>query len=193
MPDRYRALVTLAAGTGLRQGECFAVEVRHIVLRRLLKVEQQLVLLPGAPPQIGPPKTDASYRTVPLPQVVVDAPAAHLAAFPAGDSGLIFTTPTGDPISRTRFSASLWRPAVQRAGLPAGTHFHDLRHFYASLLIRHGESVKVVQSRLGHANAVETLNVYSHLWPDSEDRTRAAVDSVLGATSRAIPVPSAVL
>ena len=61
-----------------------------------------------------------------------------------------------------------------------GTGFHSLRHFYASLLIRHGESVKVVQARLGHASAAETLDTYSHLWPDSEDRTRAAVDEVLG-------------
>jgi integrase len=56
-----------------------------------------------------------------------------------------------------------------------------LRHYYASLLIRHGESVKVVQARLGHASASETLDTYSHLWPDSEDRTRAAIDDVLGA------------
>src|SRR5829696_4965345 len=36
----------------------------------------------------------------------------------------------------------VWRAAVKAAGAPAGTGFHDLRHFYASLLIRHGESVK---------------------------------------------------
>jgi integrase len=60
---------------------------------------------------------------------------------------------------------------------------HDLRHFYASLLIRHGESVKVVQARLGHATAAETLDTYSHLWPDSEDTTRAAVDSAFGKNS----------
>jgi integrase len=65
--------------------------------------------------------------------------------------------------------------------------FHDLRHDYASLLIRHGESVKVVQKRLGHESAVETLDTYSHLWPDSEDRTREAVDEVLGrATGGAV-------
>jgi hypothetical protein len=69
---------------------------------------------------------------------------------------------------------------VKAAGLPEGTTYHDLRHFYASLLIRHGESVKVVQARLGHATAAEMLDTYSHLWPDSEDRTSAAVDSVLG-------------
>ena len=40
--------------------------------------------------------------------------------------------------------------------------------------------MKVFQGRLGHASAAETLDTYSHLWPDSEDQTRAAVDAVLG-------------
>ena len=42
--------------------------------------------------------------------------------------------------------------------------------------------MKTVQERLGHSSAVTTLNTYSHLWPDSDDRTRAAVDEVLGAS-----------
>ena len=45
---------------------------------------------------------------------------------------------------------------------------------------RHGESVKTVQRRLGHATAAETLDTYSRLWPDSDDRTRDAIDAVLG-------------
>ena len=53
------------------------------------------------------------------------------------------------------------------------------------MLIRHGESVVVVQARLGHARAQETLDTYSHLWPDAEDRTRQAVDNVLGASAPA--------
>lgn len=181
LPPRYRAMVTVAAGTGLRQGEVFGLELRHVAfLGRTLRVEQQLVLTPGAPPQIGPPKTEASYRTIPLPQVVIDALAAHLAAFPAAD--MVFTDDKGRWLRRTAFNV-VWRRAVEDAGLPAGTGFHDLRHFYASLLIRHRESVKVVQVRLGHASAAETLDTYSHLWPDNEDETRQAVDSVL-ATRR---------
>lgn len=73
----------------------------------------------------------------------------------------------------------MWRATVKTTGLRHGIRFHELRHCYASLLIRHGESVKTVQSRLGHASAVETLNTYAHLWPDSEDRTRTAIDEVL--------------
>ena len=75
----------------------------------------------------------------------------------------------------------IWRPAARSAGVPEGTGLHLLRHYYASLLIRYGESVKTVQARLGHATAAETLDTYSHLWPDSDDRTREAVDSQLGA------------
>ena len=52
---------------------------------------------------------------------------------------------------------------------------------YASALIHAGLSVKTVQARLGHASATETLEVYSHLWPDSEDDTRAAIDGWLSA------------
>lgn len=180
VPTRYRALVVFAAGTGLRQGECFGLTVDRVdFLRRQVTVDRQLVLLPGAGPVIGPPKTEASHRTVPLPQIVVNALAAHLASYPTGSDGFLFTNDGGEAIRRTRFS-DVWRPAMVGAGCP-GTKFHHLRHFYASLLIRHGESVKVVQSRLGHASATETLDTYGHLWPDSEDRTRQAVDLVLGA------------
>ena len=180
MPDRYRALVVLAAGTGLRQGECFGLTVDRIdFLRRTIRVDRQLVLAGKGPPEFGPPKTEASVRTVPLPQVVGTALAAHLERHPAGGEGLIFTNTSGGPIRRNRFG-EFWHTTVDQTDL-SGIRFHDLRHFYASLLIRHGESVKVVQARLGHASASETLDTYSHLWPDNEERTRAAVDEVLGA------------
>ena len=154
--------------------------------------------MPHQPPYLAPPKTPASYRTIPLPQVVVDALAAHLATFPAVEverldttvkpepkrrsALLVFADGAGQAIRRTRFS-TIWRPAAAAAKVPDGATFHDLRHFYASLLIRHGESVKTVQRRLGHKSAVETLDTYSHLWPDAEDRTREAIDQVLGQAS----------
>ena len=134
--------------------------------------------LPTGDTVVSPPKTASSVRTIPLPDFVTSALAEHLAAWPAGESGLLFTMPDGRPISRNRFG-DLWRAAVKTAGMRHGARFHELRHYYTSLLIRHGESVKTVQARLGHALAVETLNTYAHLWPDSEDRTRTAIDDVL--------------
>jgi len=97
----------------------------------------------------------------------------------------VFTTASGRPVRRSNWG-DVWRPAVASAGLP-GFVFHGLRHYYASLLIRHGESVKSVQDRLGHKSAVETLDTYSHLWPDSDDRTREAVDVVLGTAAASPP------
>ncbi|MDX6230979.1 MAG: hypothetical protein QOI76_4369 [Frankiales bacterium] len=66
--------------------------------------------------------------------------------------------------------------------------FHELCHYFASVLIDGGESVKAVQARLGHASAEETLNTYAPLWPESEDRTPAVVDAALsGLTARSRP------
>ncbi len=179
MPARYKAMVTLAAGTGMRQGECFGLSVDRVdFMRRTLRVDRQLVKVTGRAPFFGPPKTPASVRTIPLPQVVVDALAAHLAEHGTGPAGLLFEL-DDLPIRRVSFFQRIWRPTLKAAGLPGDTHFHAMRHYYASLLIRHGESVKTVQARLGHASATETLDTYSHLWPDSDDRTREAVDSVL--------------
>ncbi len=90
--------------------------------------------------------------------------------------GPLITTAAGKPISRGGFGDQ-WRAAVERAGLPKGTRYHDLRHWYASRLIGAGLSVKVVQSRLGHSTATETLNCYSHLWPDDAEIGRGVIES----------------
>jgi integrase len=65
---------------------------------------------------------------------------------------------------------------VRRASLPTGTTSHDLGHHYASVLLAAGESVIAVAERLGHENATLVLTTYGHLLPDSEDRTRRAID-----------------
>lgn len=176
-PPRHRALIIAAAGTGLRQGELFGLTHEQLNLdERSLRVDRQLVNVSGRAPFFAPPKSRASVRIVPLPQTVVDALREHMAAFPS--SPLIFTNRSGDPLRRSAFWTE-WRRTTRRAQLP-DIRFHELSHYYASLLIRHGESVMTVQARLGHASASETLDTYSHLWPDSEERTRAAVDLVLG-------------
>jgi integrase len=89
--------------------------------------------------------------------------------------------------------AVAWANARKAAGLPSWATPHDLRHYYASLLIRTGASVKVVQARLGHSSAKITLDVYGHLWPDDEDRTRTAVDAEFGAVLGAASATSRVL
>jgi integrase len=66
-------------------------------------------------------------------------------------------------------------------GLPAGFRYHDLRHYFASLLIASAPDVKTVQARLRHASAKTTLDTYGHIWPDRDESTRAAADAVITA------------
>lgn len=70
------------------------------------------------------------------------------------------------------------RAARSGVGLPDGFQFHDLRHYFASLLIASGLDVKVVQARLRHASAKTTLDTYGHLWPGRDNTSRAAVAAV---------------
>ena len=133
VPDRYAALVLLAAHTGLRTGELFGLEVdpRRGVdfLRRRILVRQQLLTHPGRPPFLGPPKTKASRRDVPIGQRTAELLAEHLEAWPVEEVELVdetgpkpvtrparlaFLSPSGRPIRRSGF-ADTWRAACDVA------------------------------------------------------------------------------
>jgi integrase len=183
VPERYRALIVFASGMGLRQGECFGLTVDRVdFLRRHVRVDRQLISARAGVPEFGPPKSKAGFRTVPMPEVVGSALAAHLARHGHGPTGLVFTNTHGKPLRRNT-AGDMWHRAAGQVGLPKWATFHDLRHFYASLLIARGCSVKAVQKRLGHQSAMETLDTYGHLWPDSDDETRDAVDKVLAGVA----------
>jgi len=170
LPESMLAPSLLALGCGLRAGEVFGLRVSDVdLLRGTVNVRQQR----GSDEKIGPPKTPASMRSVPLPATVRDALAAHmtLRGLHAGSDVLLF-------VLRRNTAQMQFRKAADDVGLTS-FRFHDLRHTYASMLIEAGESVKVVQSRLGHAKASETLDTYAHLFPDSEAGTVRAVDAFL--------------
>lgn len=131
-------------------------------------------------PEWGPVKDrHGRARTIPLAQANLDALSAHIARYGTGPEGLVFTGHRGGPVGKTEF-VTAFRKVAEPLGLRPGKGFHQLRHTYASVLIAAGESVKTVQDRLGHTSAVMTLDVYGHLWPEDEDRTRQAVEGAFG-------------
>jgi integrase len=185
---RLRGLVLFTAGSGLRISEVIGLTRDRVdFLRKTLRVDRQLVDVVEGEPVFGPPKTKASSRVVPIGQATVDVLAAHLAAYPAEPEALIFTNDDGEPWRRNRVSAA-WGQARSTVKI-TDAKIHDLRHYFASVLIGAGCSIKAVQEALGHANASETLDTYSHLWPADEDRIRDAIDkafaSPVGATKEA--------
>lgn len=186
LPEHLAAVPYVAAGLGLRPGEVFGLAWSDVdFLGRRVSVARQL----DEYQTLVPLKTATSFRTVPLPDVVSVELAEHARSTGRRD-GLVFVTAAGSPVKRNSFGKT-WRTAVERAGLEKGLRLHDLRHAYASALIRAGESVKVIQSRMGHASAMMTLDVYGHMFPDSDDRTRAAVDAYLGSPADSVRTDSA--
>lgn len=180
VPGRYRAMVIVGAGSGLRSGELRGLTVDRVA-GGVLRVDRQLVDADGRRPVFGPTKSASSVRRVPIGPSVASAIEKHLERFGAGPSGLLFHTRYRSPMSRST-AGDAWQLGAAGLGLPPRSGWHMLRHFHASLLISAGLSVTAVAERLGHADPAETLRTYAHLWPTDQERATAAIEATLGAS-----------
>jgi len=178
LPERYSAFVILAAGTGMRRGEILGLTLDRIALDfGTVRVDRQLARSSRASKPVWcPPKTESSTRTIPVAAVVVEAIKQHDEDFGHHESGLLFTTDLGAFVGTSTLHG-VWQRAARRVGTDATPH--DLRHYFASVQIRGGQSIKVLQALLGHKSAVETWDTYGHLMGDEDDRSRAVIDAAL--------------
>jgi integrase len=118
VPSRYRALVALAAGPGMRWGECVGLRWEAVdLVAGTVRVIRVAVEVAGTVTTKPFPKSKAGRRTIPLPPLVVQLLKAHRKAYPPGPAGEIFTNQAGGPLRRTLFRSRVWRPALVRAGL----------------------------------------------------------------------------
>jgi integrase len=70
------------------------------------------------------------------------------------------------------------RRLASRVGL-AGVRLHDLRHFWASELLRRNVHPKIVSEGLGHSSVAFTMDVYAHLLPTMQEQASAAIEAAL--------------
>jgi integrase len=118
VPDRWRALVALAGGAGLRWGECVGLRWEAVDLDRgLVYVTRVAVEVAGHVTDKPFPKSKAGRRVVPLPPFVVELLREHRARYEPGPAGQVFSNEAGGPPRRTLFRSRVWRPALVRAGL----------------------------------------------------------------------------
>jgi integrase len=190
MPERYRVAVTLGAGLGLRQGEIFGLAVDDVdFLRGVVTVRRQVRMHADGRLEFALPK-GRKVRTVPLAGSVRDELAAHLATRPAvrvalpGEAQpvpLVLSTRERTALARTYFNRDVWKRALKEAGVADAREngMHALRHFYASVLLDGGESIKAVSLYLGHSDPGFTLRVYTHLMPSSDERSRRLIDAAI--------------
>lgn len=180
-PDRYRALVALAGGTGLRWGECAGLRTDALDLAagvvRVIRVAEEISGHVSLKPY---PKSRAGRRSVPLPPFVKELLTLHLRDYPVGSDGLVFVARTGEALKRGTFRARVWKPSLRRAGLPEALRFHDLRHSYATWLVSDGVPINDVAAVLGHEQTSTTLDRYVHPSRDRDSRVlRSFAASVL--------------
>lgn len=179
---RYKNMLIVAAGTGMRSGELRGLSKDNVDwLRKKIKVRQQMITPTTGSTYLGPPKTRAGTRDIPVADVVIEALSDQINRYGTGEGGIIFTNRTGKWV-RNGTAVEKLRPILDDLGFAPGIAWHLLRHYYASMLIRARLSVKVVQLRLGHASAVETWDTYGHLWPEDEEDSRTAVQDALGGS-----------
>jgi integrase len=191
MPHRYQALADAGAGAGLRQGEVFGLSPDDIDwLRKIIHVRRQVKIV-GGRRVFGLPKGDKE-RDVPLADRLALRLSAHLAAYPAAavtlpwkqpgakpvTAALMFTKPDDGAIWRNDFNRYVWHPAIEAAGMTPGREngFHQLRHHFASTVLRDGVDIRALADSLGHRDPGFTLSVYCHLMQGAPDRMRQAVN-----------------
>jgi integrase len=180
IPPRFRALVLVAAYTGLRWGELAGLRVKRVdLLHRQITVAEQLLEVRGRL-AFGPPKTGAGLRTVTLPAVAAEALAEHLSRYAeVGPDGLVFPVERGGPIRRSNFTRRVWIPATRAAGVE-GLRFHDLRHTAATLAVAAGASTRELMVRMGHSSSAAALR-YQHVMAGRDAAIAAALDELVQA------------
>jgi integrase len=170
-PARWRPFIITAIFTGMRASElrglCWSnVDLDHGIIH----VRQRA----DAWRHIGPPKSAAGTRDVPLTPMAVNALRQWRLACPKGELDLVFPNGVGRIESHTNILKRFWFPLQQGCGITDGDGkarypFHSLRHTAASLFIAHlGWTPKRVQAVLGHSSIKMTFDTYGHLFADHE-------------------------
>ncbi|MDG5483340.1 tyrosine-type recombinase/integrase [Mycolicibacterium gadium] len=179
---RYRDVLVLISGTGLRRGEALALRWSDVdldsgmlVVRGTLgRVEGKLV--------ISEPKNDRSRRSVPIAAPLVAMLRDHRLAQDAEraaagnqwvDHGLVFATEFGTAVD-PRNALRTIEIASQKAGIP-DVGVHTLRHSAAVAWMESGVHIKAVADLLGHSSIAVTGDVYGHT---SDTTARSAVDGL---------------
>lgn len=126
--------------------------------------------------EITTPKNKASYRRVMMPKNLVDIISQYKikceSEYEFNDDFFVFggKLPLVDQTIRRRLDSYAKKAGVKQIRI------HDLRHSHASLLINKGQNILIVSKRLGHSDITQTLNTYSHLFPNVQKQIIDAID-----------------
>jgi integrase len=175
---RFYALVLLATFSSLRWGEVTALWRRDLDLdARTVRIRAAYIERSTGEMLLGPPKSQAGRRIVGIPDAIVPALRAHLAAFVQDEPGaLVFPGARGGPIRRGNFNKmSAWPHAVASIDMP-GLHFHDLRHTGNQFAAQSGAGLRDLMARMGH-DSERAAMIYQHEARGADKTITNAIDT----------------
>jgi integrase len=163
--QQWWLMVAVAASTGVRQGELFALRPSDVDLRAgSLHVERQLTRVIGLKPAETPPKW-GMVRTTVLPAKTLWGEPLHapLAEYMKGkDAGaLLFPNSRGAWIHASNWGRRVLKPARETAKWRPEWSFHSTRHSFCSALVARGTAPQDVSSAAGHSSSATTLSMYT--------------------------------
>ena len=168
--EPFATVFTLAALTGLRAGELFALKVQDLDFeQRTIRVQRSVWY--GT---FQTPKSKSSVRLVHMPDSLVSRLRARVEFANSNPEALLFSTRNGTPFNSNNIvQRKLW-PILDSLGIPR-CGMHAFRHTHSTLLVQTGAPVSVAQAQLGHSDPRITLSIYTHVLPGSQ---REAVEKV---------------
>lgn len=179
--SEYRPMVWIGAMLGLRWGEVAGLRIGAIDLDRRQLIVIETVGEASGKIHTGVPKSTAGNRAIPIPQPLADLLAEHIKAMglPGNNrSRYLFPAPHGGPLRYSWWHEKVWDPARRTTGLP-GLGFHDLRRFYATLLVETRADVKISQELMGHQDSRMTRGLYAQAGTEAKRRANDAIAAEL--------------
>ncbi len=180
MPERYAAMILLAAWCALRFGELTELRRRDIDMdagRGVIHVERAVVRAAGSF-VVGPPKSTAGRRDVAIPPHLLEAVQEHLACHVGpDDDDLLFPADHGGHLAPSTLGRS-FEAARTVAGRP-DCRFHDLRHTGAVLAAQSGATLAELMGRLGHTTPQVAMR-YQHIAKDADQALAEWMSRIAG-------------
>lgn len=165
--DRLYPLYVVLLSTGLRRGEALGLKWENVDLENGVLSVKGIITNVRGKTTYGEPKTPASRRLVGIPEYTRKL---LIELKRNSESEFVFCTSRGTPYNPSNI-LKYFKKSAEKAGLPAETNIHSLRHFFTSYALSQNVPIRDVQATLGHTDPKFTLSVYSHIMQGSHTRT----------------------